>query len=355
MEFREIQSPAPKLAAILRRSRSRSSVHPPSLHPPSFYKHTYSRYIPSRRISKAELLTEGSLRPLFPQRIFNTCCDRVLDAPGISHNSRANILSWDVNLAVALCSQLFIWSPLSGEIKSLLEEPYRSITSVAWCKDSSRLVFCNSRSNISTYDNCTSHFERYPVSSVAYSQHYSGNMIVSGLDSGSIECLDTRGPRFRMIKKNCHSGAITGISVNDSERIASVGEDSYVRLWDLRAEKPYLTKKLGKSPLKAVKWRPMSTDSLAVGGDCIYVLTEETLKSCNATGLCGGLEWSTSGREIVGAVGRAVKVWNCEAVEVASAEEHCEDIYFLGRSREDEVVTGSLDETLRFWNLLRSS
>lgn len=354
MEFRETQYPASKLAAFLPRARSRSSTAQPNTKGSDFHKHRFSRYIPSRRLSKHTLLDERSLRPTIFSRNFNTCCERVLDAPGISKDFSSNIMSWDDHLAVALCSQLFIWAPLTGEIKSVLSNPCKTITSVVWKKGSGLLAFCDSKSCITTYDNSKSAFEKFPVSGLAYSQHYEGNMIVSGLDTGSIECLDVRAPRSRLIKKSAHLGPVTGISVTASELIASVGADQYLKLWDLRSEKPYFSKKFSV-PIKAVKWHPSSPGVLAVGGESLFIIDSESIVSAKVAEIISGVDWNNSGTEIIGAVGKCVKVWTKRAVEVVSVEEHTDEIFYLAKSKDDEVVTGSLDETLRFWNLLRSS
>lgn len=303
---------------------------------------------------KSQILTEKYLFPKTHSRNFDTCCEKVLDAPGITNDINANILSFNENLAVGLCSKLFILAPLTGNISTIIEKGNKLITSVKWKKGSNILVFSNSKKNIKVYDPMSLTFTKFSVSGFSYAQYFVGNMIVSGFHTGSIEFMDIRGPKSRLIKKHAHKGGVTGIDLSDSDHIASVGQDQFLRLWDIRTEKPYFSYSLN-GPLKSVRWHPSNPDMLAVGSSALNILNQTTLYSFSTTGPVVNLEWNNAGTELVGTIKKSLKVWNFKGIEKISLEEHCEDVYFLCKSNEDQVVTGGQDETLRFWNILKSN
>ena len=130
MESRETQSPLNPFPANFCKTRPRSFSFQSSPKSLISHFHKFSRYIRCRKPMKSQILTEKYLFPKTHSRNFDTCCEKVLDAPGITNDINANILSFNENLAVGLCSKLFILAPHTGNISTIIEKGNKLITSV---------------------------------------------------------------------------------------------------------------------------------------------------------------------------------------------------------------------------------
>ena len=165
-----------------------------------------------------------------------------------------------------------------------------------------------------------------------------------------------------------HRQEICGLKWSwDNGMIATGGNDNLVMVWD-----PRMGKHLGKlnehmAAVKALAWSPHKSSLLATGGGS----TDKSIKfwntlqmSCqmskdSGSQVCNML-FSTSTNELVTTHGyslNSINVWNVKNMsKMATLQGHTYRVLYLAKSpSEQSILTGSGDQTLRFWKLFPSS
>lgn len=290
---------------------------------------------------------------------YNTSCDSILDAPGLTTDFSSNILAWGPKdaLAMGLCDQIYIYYAETGKINSLLDDPGHCISSVTWNKIDSGVIFSNSLGKIRVFD--TNRVKEILTINIPVSRCSSisaeNNLVTCGLENGSIVHTDIRAPKSRFVKKRAHKASISGQEWSKSGNLATIGLDQTVKIWELRMLDPIFGVNIGH-PGKALSWHPNKKDILACGGDSLMLINAaegvvETKKDVFET--IGGLCWNQDGNSLVSAQGKFLKVHDFALNQMCSFEAHSEPIYFMSKSESEDLTTAGLDETLRFWNLIK--
>ncbi|CAG9313538.1 unnamed protein product [Blepharisma stoltei] len=291
---------------------------------------------------------------------YDTSCDSILDAPDITHDFSSNILSYDSKnyLAMGLCNQIYILDSETGNITTLLENPENCINSLSWQKNANSLIFSNTPGKIRIYD-----IERLkntmtinlPLAKCC-SITAENNLITCGLENGSLIHTDIRSPKCRFLKKGAHSAAISGQDWSISSNLATIGLDHKVNIWEIRAQDPIASYNIG-SPGKSISWNPIRKDILACGGNNLSIInySEESIENTKdlLEEKIGGICWNSEGNSIVCAQGKLLKVYDTKLRKCCSFEAHADEIYFLSKNSNQDIATAGLDETLRFWNILK--
>lgn len=196
---------------------------------------------------------------------------------------------------------------------------------------------------------------------------YTGNEIVSGSKDSEMILWDIR-QKDLCSRFSGHKQEICGLKWScDNGLLATGGNDNLVMIWD-----PRMGRHLGKlnehtAAVKALAWSPHKSSMLVSGGGStdkslkVWNTVDMNLQYSKDTGsqVCNML-FSTSTNELVTTHGyslNSVMVWNAKNMQkLTTLEGHTYRVLYLAKSSNEEtILTGSGDQTLRFWKLFPSS
>lgn len=172
-----------------------------------------------------------------------------------------------------------------------------------------------------------------------------------------------------------HSLEVCGLKWDPTGKVlASGGNDNKIFLWDLHQEVPIYCLNGHQGAVKALAWSPHDPSLLASGGGsadrCIKFWNTKTnmlLRSLDTQSQVCNLHWSTADKEILSTHGfssNSINLWTYPTLDqLVSLKGHTSRvIYFVSlilsqsvSPDEEKIVTGSSDETLRFWNVFRKN
>ena len=144
----------------------------------------------------------------------------------------------------------------------------------------------------------------------------------------------------------------------------SGGNDNTLIIWDAnKSMKPIYKFTEHKAAIKAIAWSPHKKGLIASGGgqSCKYIhfwdtLTGEKVQSVDTGSQVSNLAWLKHTNELIsthGTPNNQVHMWQWPSLEKSETiTGHSQRILYLAVSPSEEViVTGSSDESLRFWNI----
>ncbi|CAM6002304.1 unnamed protein product [Sphagnum balticum] len=271
-------------------------------------------------------------------RPFHRSCYKVLNAPKLKDDFYTNLLDWSREdmIGVVLDNAVYVWAAKGNEAEKVLEG---YVSSVKW-----------------------------------------GRGLVIGEESGRIRLVDVEkrkethrskhhlGRQSPCIRFEGHQQEICGLKWStDNGLLASGGNDNLVLVWE-----PRMGRHIGRlaehtAAVKALAWSPHRSSELATGGGStdksIKIWSTSDMKCLRSTDsgsqVCNML-FSTSTNELVSTHGyslNSVMVWNPRNLQrLATLEGHSYRVLYLAKSPDEEsILTGSGDQTLRFWKLFPSS
>ncbi|ODV93853.1 hypothetical protein PACTADRAFT_26851, partial [Pachysolen tannophilus NRRL Y-2460] len=250
---------------------------------------------------------------------------RVLDAPGLRDDFYSNLVSWSKktgNIAVALCSNVFIWSQDLGAIP-LAPVENDLITCVSYSNDD-YLVVGTKHGRLILYSqkemNVIKAYYLHDKGLCCITWFSDSKTIFTGDEAGEVSCFeiisknngeDTRFHKSSAIKY--HQQQICGIALsNDSKQLAIGGNDNCCTIWNIsNINRPKLKFALPhRAAVKAISFCPWSTSLLATGGgskDRVirfwHTNTGTLLDFINTKGQITSLIWSRSKKQIVATFG----------------------------------------------------
>ena len=306
---------------------------------------------------------------------------KVLDAPDLADDYYLNLLDWSSTniLAVALASTVYIWMAETGQVMTLCNvresensHPNETVTSVAWVNKGSHLAVGLRTGLIQIWDVpagkllriMTGHTNR--TGSLAWSSH----MLASGSRDKSVLVRDVR-IRDQYVKRILgHKQEITGLCYNPSgEMLATGGNDNRLYVWDTNSYNYIHRYTEHEAAVKAISWNPHHRGILASGGGTSdrRILFWDTLKGDRhsigdwdtGSQVCK-LWFSKNTQELVSTHGYSgttyqnhISIWKYPSMsQVATLTGHTYRVLYLAASPDGEtIVTGSGDETIRFWRV----
>ncbi|XP_068145528.1 fizzy-related protein homolog [Drosophila tropicalis] len=307
--------------------------------------------------------------PLRPNRKVPKLPYKILDAPDMLDDYYLNLIDWSSQntLGVGLGCSVYLWDANTSNVTRLcdLNRQDNLITSVSW-HDGGRLLAVGTQNGcVSVWDaerqkeilKMSGHSSR--VSALSWRAH--------SLTSGSHHILqrDTRvNPSDITRDLRGHRLEVCGLRWSPSGKyLASGGNDSRVVIWTPNLNEPLYTFTDHNAAVKALAWSPHKSGLLGTGGGsadgCLRfwnVLTGQLIECIDTGSPITNLAWSQNSQELVTTHGHGypqIVAWRYPSMkQVVRLSGHSLRVVYLAVSPDNEtIVTGSGDETLRFWNV----
>eukprot|EP00930_Biecheleria_cincta_P084548 TRINITY_DN73_c0_g1_i1.p1 TRINITY_DN73_c0_g1~~TRINITY_DN73_c0_g1_i1.p1 ORF type:complete len:483 (+),score=78.23 TRINITY_DN73_c0_g1_i1:57-1451(+) len=297
-----------------------------------------------------------------------------LDAPSLEDDFYLNLVDWSSTNMVSVGLDRFVYlrNEYSRQVTKL--EPERGstkVTSVSWLEQGCHLAVGRDSGHVEVWDVAEGRILRRMEGHQQRACSLAPNSYVLASSSRDRDILlrDVRAKEHWNSRLSAHSGEVCGLKWSlDGQYLASGANDNKVCVWRLGSHAPVLSIDEHQAAVKALAWSPHRRGLLASGGgtrdQSIHLW--ETLGSCSKpistvqTGsqVCN-MTWLRNSNEIVSTHGYSlneIQIWKCPSMsKVATLRGHTFRVLYLAQSPGGHtVVTGSGDETLRYWKVAKS-
>jgi cell division cycle protein 20 (cofactor of APC complex) len=315
-----------------------------------------------------------------PTRHIPSAPVRILDAPDLLDDYYLNLLSWGSNnvLAVALSQSVYLWDAAKGSIKELMtvdgdEDDY--ICSVAWIQQGGTHLAIGTASNaVQLWDveyakqvrSMDGHSAR--VGALAWNNH----LLSSASRDTTIINHDVRIQDHKVATLRQHTQEVCGLAWSpDGAYLASGSNDNTLCIWDgaqSHSDSVQVKHQLTdhQASVKALAWSPHEHNLLASGGGTAdrsikfwNAPTGTLLNSIDTGSQVCALQRSPLENEILSSHGYAenqLSLWKYPTMtRTKDLRGHTSRVLHMATSPDGSMcVSGSADETLRFWNVFAS-
>lgn len=291
---------------------------------------------------------------------------KVLDAPGYSKNLFSH--SIDVNskglLAALINDQVFLNSLTTSKTQKLVSN-LNSINTLKFMNRDEILVIGTTQGHLALYD-------LHKETSIIIRDHHKD--AITSIDFTGGESIITVGKDKRSrvfdirMSKNAqtydfYSDSIYTVKANPNNPFMfSTGENNgMLSIIDIRLETPRFYKKIHDSGVRALSWHSMKRDvlfSADLNSGELKSMNSISFEQLNQQSLPTGISdllFSKSTNELLLAQNggtNCIEVRDAECLsKIAELRGHSKPVYDLCQLNVSEVISGSLDQSLRFWNL----
>lgn len=322
-----------------------------------------------------DALDEHSIRrnKIFKQRkfILPEKPYKILEAPNISDDFYHNIFDWSCSNILSIClgNSIYMLQTDTGTVNKLYEAyDCETITSVQWNNTGDQLAVGNVLGQISIWDVNTqkeintfdSHQDR--ICTIDWK-----STLISGSKDTSIVQHDFRLKIPQIYTYLSHINEVCKLKWSpDEQYFCSGGNDNKVFVWTPMNSIP-LMKESHNACIKALAWSEKQYGVLATGGGA----ADRTIKTWNVqtrelthervteSQVCS-LVFSKHTNDLISAHGyplNEITLWRTNGLKkIGSLYGHSERVLYLNLSPcASTLVSGSADETLRFWKLYDES
>ncbi|TIB14246.1 hypothetical protein E3P92_02034 [Wallemia ichthyophaga] len=311
---------------------------------------------------------------------------KVLDAPELADDYYLNLLDWSTTniLAVALASTVYIWMAETGQVMTLCnvrdtpaaagvsegEREMESVSSLRWTDRGSQLAVGLRSGGVQLWDVPSGKLLRVLGGhrNRTGTLTWSGCMLASGSRDKSVLIRDVR-VRDHFIRRVAgHRQEITGLEYSPAgDMLASGGNDNKLFVWSTQSFNYIHRYTEHDAAVKALSWNPHHRGILASGGGTSdrRILFWDALRGerhsvgdwDTGSQVCK-LWFSKNTQELVSTHGYSgtshqnhISIWKYPSMsQVSTLTGHTYRVLYLAASPDGEtIVTGSGDETIRFW------
>lgn len=319
--------------------------------------------------------------------------ERVLDAPNLVDDYYLNLLDWSSQNLISIClgQSVYLWNANTTNsylLTKVNDDEY--ICSVSFMNNGTCLAVGRQEGIVELWDidkqiqlrTLNGHSDR--VSSLSWNNYI---LSTGGRDSQIIN-HDVRIKDSAISKViNGHNKEVCALKWNlNNNLLASGANDNKVCIWDIRKSKcngiksiwslienqpinnineisPLYTFIQHEAAVKALAWSPYNSNILASGGgkkdNTIKFWNMENgtlLNSFNTGSQVCNLLWNKYEREIISGHGYSknqISIWKYpKLTKEVDLEGHLNRVLYMAMSPDGcTLVSGSADETLRFWNI----
>ena len=309
--------------------------------------------------------------------------ERILDAPELLDDYYLNLVDWSISNKVAVClgHSLYVWDATTGNSTQLLthdtENRWNVLTAVAWsplgndvaigCADRSIQIWDSVAMKCKAVLGYNSHEAR--ISALAWNHGGDQNILTSGSRDSNILHHDMRAHQKPMATLKGHTQEVCGLKWSpEGTQLASGGNDNTLCIWDIGNTVPRFSKpNYHQAAVKALAWCPWQGHLLATGGGtadkCIKfwdTLSGECIKSHQTESQICSMLFNPLEKELISSHGfttNNITIWRYPEMDVvAELKGHKSRVLYMAMSPDGTtIVSGSADETLRFWNVNSAS
>ncbi|CAD8088198.1 unnamed protein product [Paramecium sonneborni] len=319
-----------------------------------------------------------------PKRKIDTQPIKVLDAPGLEDDFYQDILHWGKNnlIAIGLQRCVYLYSVDNQKVFKLAEPLNNQVnsiqyTSLQWNTNGQILGMGSYDGVLRLWDynknmyTGTMNLTTKRISTISWAN---SNIFAFGSKDKTINICDVRVPNYSVFQLYGHTQEVCGVTFDGNElQLASGGNDNRVFIWQLRGgntntDNQYVSWEIKshKAAVRALAWNPNSSGILATGGGnqdkTIKIhssLTNQLITSINCDSQVCKLRFSKIINELVSTHGyekNQICLWQYPTIKkIHQLEGHSERVLYLSASPDDStILTGSGDETLKFWKVYPS-
>ena len=304
--------------------------------------------------------------------------ERILDAPELLDDYYLNLVDWSASNRVAVClgHSLYVWDASTGTSQQAIthdsDRSWNVLTAVAWSPQGDAVAVGAADHSIKIWDAATmkckavlpdnSHEAR--ISALAWNGR-NGNILASGSRDSLVLEHDMRMWQRPICKLHGHTQEVCGLKWSpEGLQLATGGNDNCLCMWDLGSSVPRFTRPNDHvAAVKAIAWCPWQSHVFATGGGtadkCIKFwdsMTGECLRSYQAESQICAMLFNPREKELITSHGfttNQITIWRYPTMDVVSElKGHKSRVLYMAMSPDaSTIVSGSADETLRFWKI----
>ena len=296
---------------------------------------------------------------------------KVLDAPDMEDDFYKQLLHWNSSnnkIAIGLSNSVYIWDSETGAADLLCEFfEYEELCSLRWNQDGSQLAFGMGSGEIKLWDIQKNESVQSVVGHVSRvgCLDWTHKGLFSGSRDKNVQMVDPRIQDFYALQFAGHSRQVLNVRCANFDQpfVLSCGNDSKVKVFDLRNETASIFSEAHEGPVRAIDWSPIKKNQFASGGGStdkmlkLWDLNKKKLKDQVFTGaqICD-LKFGKLDKEIFVGLGEernSVEVFSLNSLhKVGRLKGHSLRVLNLEISPDHtELVSVSGDETMRFWKV----
>jgi cell division cycle 20-like protein 1 (cofactor of APC complex) len=303
--------------------------------------------------------------------------DRSVEAPDLEDDFYINILDWSQKnvIAVSLASNVHLWDFTTGKKTVMLrcsDNDNEGVSCLKWSPDGANLLVGNENGVCQVFDphSLTQVASlRNQDSRVGIAAWIDKNLFFTGSRAGQLTFHDLRTQKQNEMTIDAHFQEICGMDYcGMTGWLATGSNDNSIRIWDIRMTQTVKHLSQHKAAVKALAWNKHDRGVLLSGGGnkdktlkMYSVLKDCLLRDQHFESQITGIVCSPISEQFVtthGFLENDIRSWNLHDSSQPTAifEGHVNRVIYYTLSPDGtHLLTGSGDETLKFWHVFEAS
>ncbi|CAI7613168.1 unnamed protein product [Penicillium pancosmium] len=255
-----------------------------------------------------------------------------------------------------------IWDPVTGQCTSTLEGHSDWVRSIVWSPDGSRLASGSYDQTIRIWDpatgQCISTLKEYSTSVTSIAWSPDGSRLVSGSDYQTIRIWDPVTSQCISVFEGRSRSVLSVVWSPDGSRLASGSRDQRIRIWDPVTGQCTSTLEGHSDDVTSIAWSPDGSRLASGSRDQTIRIWHPVISQCTST-LEGhsddvtSIAWSPDGSQLAsGSRDQTIRIWHPVISQCTSTlKGHSNDVTSIAWTPDgSQLASGSHDQTIRIWD-----